>query len=192
MTTIQITGDSRTIDRLEKGQKWLLWSGVFLIVLGCIAILFPMAATITTELFIGWLLIFSGFSTLLTSTYYNTQRPFLGTLVISFLTIALGLFLILYPRVGAIVMVVLVAALLTLDGLVGFVIALAIKPANAWKWFLVSSIVSIFVGVLIGLGLPESSLLILGLLIGINLIISGLSCVMLARSITTPIEASVW
>ena len=37
--------------------KWLKWLGIALIVLGFLAIVFPLATTIATKIFIGWLLV---------------------------------------------------------------------------------------------------------------------------------------
>lgn len=185
MTTIQMYSDRQTLKLVVKGRKWLRWSGILLIVVGLAAVIFPMAATIATQLFIGWLFVFAGAFHLLTSFSYRRGRAIAGAILVNLLTIALGVFLITNPAVGAIALTILIAIMFVLHGVVGLFMAFMIKPFDGWRWLLVSAVVTALVGMLIGAGLPGTSLVLLGLLVGISLIISGLSCLVLARAIST-------
>lgn len=183
MIQIQISGNEKILKLIEKKKKWLLWSGVMLICIGMAAIVFPVAATIAAELFIGVLFIISGLLTLSFSYYYKDNGPISGALIMSLLTFILGLSLLLNPAAGAMALTILIALLFVFDGIVGLYIAYELKPKHGWGWLLASATVSIIAGLLIGIGLPDTSLLVLGLLVGINLIITGLSFVTLARTV---------
>ncbi|MBS0270993.1 MAG: DUF308 domain-containing protein, partial [Proteobacteria bacterium] len=52
---------------LQAHWKLYLFEGIVLIILGIAAILIPQIATLTVELFIGWLLLFSGIAGLFTT-----------------------------------------------------------------------------------------------------------------------------
>jgi len=181
MTAIQIYTDPETIRFIKKARKWLLLSGMLLMVIVFVSVIFPMLATIATELFIGWIFIFSGLFNLLIFFSYRSMRPGCGTLLIIFLSLLLGVFLISNPVAAAIILTILIAALFILDGVFGVFIALMRKPFSGWLWILLSAMISIFVGIILGVDLLGTPLPLLGLLVGIRFIISGLSCIMPAR-----------
>ena len=68
----------------------------------------------------------------------------------------------------------------------GIPVTLRPRPARrtlvGWFWLLLGGIVGIALGVMIWQQLPSSALSILGLLLGINLVFSGFSFLMLAMS----------
>ncbi len=83
---------------------------------------------------------------------------------------------------GLVVLTLTIAVVFIFEGAYQTVAAFELRPAKGWGWMLVSAIISILVGLLIVSRLPGSSLIVLGLLIGVNFLSSGLSMIMLTRS----------
>jgi uncharacterized membrane protein HdeD (DUF308 family) len=74
------------------------------------------------------------------------------------------------------------AAVLVVDGVFRSILALQIRPRTGWFWLLLGGIVGIVLCVMIWQRLPSSALSVLGLLLGINLVISGFTFLMFAMS----------
>ena len=86
------------------------------------------------------------------------------------------------PIAGVVTLTAFLAAVLVVDGVFRSILAFQIRPRPGWFWLLLGSIVGIVLGVMIWQQLPSSAVSILGLLLGINLVFSGFSFLMLAMS----------
>ena len=54
--------DPRASQQLAEGWKGLMVAGVLAMLVGCVAIVVPAAASVATAVFIGWILIIAGAS----------------------------------------------------------------------------------------------------------------------------------
>ncbi len=86
------------------------------------------------------------------------------------------------PLGGAVTLTVILAIVLVVDGVFRSILAFQVRPRTGWMWLLFGGLVSIVLGIMIWQQLPSSALWILGLLLGINLIFSGVTFLMLGNS----------
>ena len=107
---------------------------------------------------------------------------FFWGLLVGLLYFAAGVELWLNPIGGVVTLTAFLAAVLVVDGVFHSILAFQIRPRAGWFWLLLGGIVGIVLGVMIWQQLPSSALSILGLLLGINLVFSGFSFLMLAMS----------
>ena len=96
--------------------------------------------------------------------------------------IVAGAWIIAYPFAGLLSITLLLAAVFLVEGVARVFFALKLKPDKGWGWVVVSGLASILVAFLIWNRWPLSSAYSVGLLAGINFMLSGLSYVMLALS----------
>ncbi len=168
-------------DLLSKFRKHSIIAGIIFILLGAVGIIFPAVMSIATTLFIGWLLFFGG----ILAGYHNYQahkKEWLGWLK-AFLLVLMGLVIVFYPMSGIATLGLLLAIYFLLDGFGSFGMAFTLRPMKGWWWMLVNSIISIALGILFLIGWPLSSLLLIGLLVGISLFFDGLTLLMLGIAI---------
>ena len=88
-----------------------------------------------------------------------------------------------YPLSGILTLTLLLAVVFLLEGILKIALSFKVKPQSNWGWLLVSGIAGIILAIIIILEFPAAAAWILGLLVGINLLISGLTLVMLATSV---------
>jgi uncharacterized membrane protein HdeD (DUF308 family) len=60
------------------------------------------------------------------------------------------------------------------------IMAIRVRPHEGWSWLLLSGLIAIAVGLVIGFGLPGSATWAIGLLVGVNLLSTGISFITLA------------
>ncbi len=175
---------------LQAHWKLYLFEGIVLIILGIAAILIPQIATLTVELFIGWLLLFSGIAGLFTTFSIRPMPGFWWSLFSALIGIAAGLMLLFWPISGVISLTLVLIAFFILEGIASILFALEHRAELPGSWWamLLSGIVDLVLAGLIFFGLPSSAGWAIGLLVGINLIFGGcaLSAMALqARNINT-------
>ena len=169
--------------RLSVGRKQILWTGIAMSAVGVLAIMFPVVSTLSVEIMVGWLLLLAGIVTIFGAFQIHGTGQFFGQLLMGLLNAALGIYLLAHPGVGIVVLTLMLAALFMVEGAwqVGF--GLEVRPERGWGWIMLSGVVGVATGLLIAAGLPGTSLFVLGLLVGLNFLTTGLALTLLARSV---------
>ncbi len=168
-----------SLAEFQKNRGWFLALGILLIIFGSLAIIYDVAATMLSVLFFGWLLIIMGAIETGQSFWQPRWGGFFLHLMVGILAVVVGFHLITSPAAGALVLTFVMAVYFLVIGIVRAVTALAMRFPN-WGWVLCSGIITFILGVLIKQQWPYSGLWIIGLFIGIDMLFSGWSYVMLS------------
>jgi uncharacterized membrane protein HdeD (DUF308 family) len=184
MNPLNSTQSMERAIREALGAHWRLFmfQGVVMIVLGVLAVLAPVVATIVIDIYIGWLLVISGLVGLVAMFSAKNLPAFLWTLITAALSLAVGALLVWKPIEGALSLTILLTAFFIAEGIFQSATSVAYRDAMAgsWGWMLVSGISDLVLAAIIILGWPMTAVWVLGLLVGINLITSGWAIVMAA------------
>lgn len=166
---------------LRQHPRGLRITGIVLLVLGTLAILLPLAAALAVDLLLGWLLLVGGVALGLQAfrTAHGTRFWWqFGMAVLNALT---GLLLLINPMQGVLTLTVVLSVFFLLEGGFKVMLALSMRAGNGWGWLLFSGLVAVLLGVLILTGLPGSATWALGLMVGINLLFTGLALLSMAK-----------
>jgi uncharacterized membrane protein HdeD (DUF308 family) len=172
------------LKEVQKHWGWFLGVGIFLILLGMLAIGAAGYVTLVSMVFFGALLLTAGVIQAINAIKTRHGGGFLVNVLTALLYIVVGIMLILNPAVGAITLTLLLAVFYTVSGLFKIVAAVTHRYAQ-WGWLLFSGIVSLVLGLMIWAQWPVSGLWIIGLFIGIDMIILGWIWVTLALTSKT-------
>jgi uncharacterized membrane protein HdeD (DUF308 family) len=159
-----------------------LFEGIVLLILGTLAVLAPVIASVAAAVFFGWLLLISGIVGLVT-TFRARQAPgFWWSLLSALLGIIAGGLLLVWPLQGTLSLTAVLIAFLFIEGVVSIMYALEHRSAlsGRWGWMLASGVLDVVLGLILFLGLPGTALWALGLLIGINMLFGGWSLIFMA------------
>jgi uncharacterized membrane protein HdeD (DUF308 family) len=148
------------------------------------ALVFPVAATFTVAVMIGWLLVLSGAVTIWDAFTIEGTGPFFGELLIGLLKLALGVYLFRHTDVSIVALTLLLAAVFMIDGAVQVVLAFELRPMDGWIWMLLAGLVAIGVGLLIAAEIPRFSLVAIGIYIGISFLSTGIARIMISRRLS--------
>jgi uncharacterized membrane protein HdeD (DUF308 family) len=174
---------SEVIETLKKKWKWFLALGILSIIVGIGAIAAPQIATLTVEVFVGWVLLFAGVIQIIHSFYSQRWGNFFLRAIGGILYLGAGALLLQYPIQGIITLTMLVAVIFFAEGIFKVITAIKIPPMSGKGWLVFSGIVSIALGLLIWAKLPSDAIWAVGLLVGINLIFGGTSMVSMALAV---------
>ena len=175
-------------ESLRANWGWLVAMGIALIILGSVAISAAYIATYATVMVFGSLLLVGAVFHVVAAFWARRWRGFFLHLLAGVLYFIAGLFMIDNPLLAALTLTLLVAALLLVEGIVRIVLSVA-ERFEGWGWVLLNGVISVLLGVAIWKQWPVSGLWVIGLFVGIDMLFSGVSWLMLglgARSLPRP------
>lgn len=182
------------MEEAKKNSGFLIFLGILTVIFGVVAIGSPLITGVAVAVFVGFLLLASGVAQLvhaLKSKQWGTG--FWGT-VIGLLGVVAGLLMIFRPMVGLVTMTMLLAIYFLIDGISEIIAAFKIKPDQGWGWVLFNGIIAVLLGVMIWRQWPVSGAWAIGLLVGIHILLTGWSMIILgtgARRVAGAIEDAV-
>jgi uncharacterized membrane protein HdeD (DUF308 family) len=174
--------DRLQVSRAALARNWglLLALGVLWLILGALAIILPLAAAIAIDITLGVLFLIGGVMQLVQVARCRGWRSVLPHALGGVLSVAAGVLLLFFPLAGVLSLTLIIAALFIIGGVFRIVIAAQNREIRGWFWMMLSGLLGLVVGVLIWIGWPASSVWVLGLLVGIELIFEGWAMIMLA------------
>jgi uncharacterized membrane protein HdeD (DUF308 family) len=175
MATMQSTVQTA----ITENKGWFYFLGILFIVLGVAAVAFPFITTIAAKIVLGWLFLIGGILQIVHAFSTRAWSEFFLDLLIGVLYVIAGGWLAFFPLTGIITLTLFLAFMFMLEGFLEVGIAFRIRPHAGWGWMLLSGIVAIAVGILLIANLPSSATWAIGLLVGINLIMSGFAYLLL-------------
>jgi uncharacterized membrane protein HdeD (DUF308 family) len=164
--------------------SWALFlvQGLIMIALGLVAIIWPQISTLAADLFIGWIFLLSGLTGLITMFFAPSVASFLWSFLTAALTLLVGVLLLWHPIAGAVSLTLVLVAFFIVEGV--FQTAAAIRHReslpDSWGWLLMSGIADLALAAIIIAGWPATAIWAIGLMVGINLLTSGLAIAMVA------------
>lgn len=170
-------------DFIQNNRNLLLIEGILFAILGFIAIAIPGISTLSTELFIGWFILFGGLIQIYRTLKARKESGFWGSLLVSALYIIFGILLLIYPVAGIISLTLLMMFFFLFEGIAKIIMGFQLRPLRRWGWFILNGILSLIMAAIIWAGWPGTAFWVLGLLVGINLLFFGLSLAFLALGI---------
>lgn len=156
--------------------------GVALIALGITAAVFPLTASLGTEMFVGTVLLISGLLQILHALGARNGQGFLLSVGAGVLAVGVGVTMMFYPFSGILALNLLTAGFLAGTGVLRVLLALQLRPADHWAWLLGSGIVALILAAVILPQWPLGAAWIFGLIIGIDLVFAGWVSLVLASA----------
>ena len=157
--------------------------GALTIVFGILAIAMPWAAGQSFMWLVGALVMAGG----LTRMVWAFQAGSLGKGVIVFmigvLTLLAGVAVIAHPLMTSAILSVLLAVYFLADGLAEIFAGAALPEGLAGKgWLIFDGVVTLILGVIIFTGFPLSGLIAIGVLLGVKLLLAGMTMLTLGSA----------
>jgi uncharacterized membrane protein HdeD (DUF308 family) len=180
LTHNQIPGVlTEAADRVRRFWGWFLFLGILQIVAGTVAVGFAFSATLVSVVTLGVLLLISAGGQIVASVLARDWGGFFLFLLLGVLYAVAGIMMIRQPLVAAESLTLMLAAAFLIGGMFRVIVAL-IERFPSWGWVLFNGVVTVILGVLIWRQWPSSGLWVLGMFVGIDLIMNGVTWSVLA------------
>lgn len=176
---------------LKEHWHFFFWEGVVLLILGFAAMVLPVIASLAIEALVGWLLIMSGVVGLVSTFGTRHGAGFVLSLASALAAAIAGVLLVMWPQSGVLTLTVILGAFLAIEGVVSILFALEHRRnlSGRWSMLAASGVVDIVLAGLILTGLPSSAAWAIGVLLGVNLIMGGISLLLMALHARASVES---
>lgn len=158
-------------------RSWSMVVGIVMVVLGIVAITLSVAATYATMLFLGMVIAIRGIFELLYALRLYHHEGFYRLLFGGVLSVVVGLLLLSSPGLSAAALTLFIAAFMVVGGLFRS-IAVPLEHGPHWAIELVAAVVTLLLGLWLLSGWPTTALWFIGLLLGIEILVTGVALTM--------------
>ena len=152
---------------------WIVALGVVYLIAGFIALGSVMMATVASVLIVGVMMIIAGVAEVISAFQIKSWGKFLLWVLLGLLYVVAGFVTFQNPLLAAVLLTLVLGASLVASGIMRIILAFSMKRETPWIWVALSGVITVLLGVLILARWPVSSLYILGLFLGIDLIMAG-------------------
>lgn len=172
--------DSYLSDFSKQWSLYFLW-GIFLTILGILAIGAAAFTTLVTLFVLGLLLLIAGVVLFIDTFafWWGKWNGFFLHFILALLYIVVGIMVIKQPMAASISLTLFLGIFYVIIGLYRIFVSSGIRSPR-WGWALFNGVISLLLGVLILSSWPASGLFIIGIFIGIDLVFSGWTFIMAA------------
>jgi uncharacterized membrane protein HdeD (DUF308 family) len=152
---------------------WIVALGVVYVVAGFVALGSVLMATVASVFIVGIMMLIAGVAEVINAFQVKTWGKFLLWVLLGILYIVAGFVTFENPLLAAALLTLLLACSLILSGVMRIILGFSMKRGMPWIWVVLSGVVTLLLGLIILNHWPVSSLYILGLLLGIDLVFAG-------------------
>lgn len=162
--------------------KWTMIFSILLIVLGLLALAVPFFAGVIVETVVAWLLILGGIGHLIFAWHVRGAGAHLWEALVGIAYLVAGIFLLLHPVAGLVSLTLFLGAYLFVKGIFELIAGITVRGVAGGGWLLVDAVISIVLAATIWLHLPFSAAWVVGTLLGVAILFSGISRLALAMT----------
>lgn len=181
-------------------RSFTIAEGVLLVVLGVLAILSPVIASFAVTILVGVAFLVGGIIGWINNLTRRRQlQPWLvvARLVVSTLFLLAGASMLQSFAGGGLPLLAQVAALslaigvvFLVEGLVAIVTAISHRQISGWIWGLINGLATLVLGLLILNMQPAALLPVLGILVGVSFVFSGVDLIVFGSRLHPSIDVS--
>jgi uncharacterized membrane protein HdeD (DUF308 family) len=161
-------------------------------VLGIAALLLPLAAGVAASLVFGIILLLSGLLGLAASFASGGRHPRGWSLLSAVIALVVGVVLLINPLAGALGLTLLLSVYLLVDGLalIGMALSHRRRVTGRWSWLLGSGLLDLVLAVILISLNAIGSAVVIGFIVGIDLIVAGIALFLFQRAVPTVTSTS--
>ncbi len=174
---------ANALNAMSARWGWFAVLGLVLLILGIVAAIHVLSATVVSVLFVGALMLAGGISQLIQAWRVKNWAGFLFWSCSGLLYCAAGALAIYNPLAGAAILTLLLGASLIGSGALRLWVWFKNRAQSGWQWIALSGVITVAAGVLIAAGWPQNSLWILGFLLALDLLVQGFTLLLLGLAL---------
>jgi uncharacterized membrane protein HdeD (DUF308 family) len=168
---------------LKRASGTAILLSIVLIIFGVLAITLPIISSLGVAIVIGWLVVFAGIAQLVHAFQSTGIGHIIWKIVVAALYLVAGGNLIARPALGVAGLSLLLGIFLFAEGIADVVAYFALRKSGSSLWMLLDGIITLALGYIIWNGWPSGSLWIIGTFVGISMVMTGISRLMMALAV---------
>jgi uncharacterized membrane protein HdeD (DUF308 family) len=166
---------------VRRRTGWDIAIGLLLIIASVVVLGHAVLATAVSVLFLGWMILLSGIALVVAAFFRIRSGGFWSAALGGSVLFVLGLVLLRNPGAAAVTLTLVAGALIFAEGVMRLVSAVQ-NRSTLDRWLLViSGVISVGLGLFVLLNIIEASYVFLGVLLGVQGLVEGLTLIAVGR-----------
>ncbi len=161
------------VEALRAKWGWIVALGIIYLLVGLLALYSVVTATIASVFFVGIMMLIAGVAEVINAFQVKSWGKFFLWVALGLLYIVAGFVTFENPLLAAAALTLVLGAALVASGIMRIILAFSMKEGTPWIAVVFSGIVTFLLGVIVLAHWPVSSIYILGLFLGIDLVFAG-------------------
>jgi uncharacterized membrane protein HdeD (DUF308 family) len=162
----------------RKVTGWYIAAAVLFIILGMFAIIEPGVAGLGVTLLVGWLLVFGAVMHFVAAFKGGGAKQIIFQVLIGILYLIGGFYFLTHTIMGVATLTLLLAGIILAEGVLELIAYFRLRKEGASGWMLLNAIITLLLGCLIWFHWPSSTVWAIGTLVGVNLLMTGITRLM--------------
>jgi uncharacterized membrane protein HdeD (DUF308 family) len=167
---------------VQKSTSWSIILSVLMIVAGVLAIVIPLVGGLAITVLVGWLLVLSGLMHFVYAWHTRGTGAIIWEILVGIAYAFVGGWVLYHPLLGMVGLTLALAIYLFAESVLEFVLGFQLRPRPGSGWLFVDGVITLILAVMIWRDWPFSTAWALGILVGVSMLFSGISRLMLSMT----------
>jgi len=168
---------------LAEHHNLFLILGILMFVFGILLMIFPFIGTFAINFLLGITFFVTGIVSIITGSVSRSWKGSTYVILNGVLMLIFGAVLLFFPLAGIITLTLLMSVLLIIQGLFEIGKSSHLNHKSWRRIILTDGIFSLILGILVLLGWPSDSEWVIGLMVGISLVLAGITSIAFSSAI---------
>jgi uncharacterized membrane protein HdeD (DUF308 family) len=164
--------------KVKRATTWYIVAAVLFIMLGMFSIIEPTVAALGVTLLVGWLLVFGGLAHFVGAFRGGGAKRVIFQVLTGIVYVIGGLYFVSHPLLGIGTLTLLLAAFILVGGVLEIVSFFRLRGEAKSGWILFNGVIELLLGGMIWFHWPSSSVWAIGILVGVTLVFTGMTRLM--------------
>ena len=179
---------SNLTSEIKSRAGWGVFLGIVMVALGVLLIVYPLFAATVTTIFIGSILLIAGVVDIALALRAHKAGTFFLRLLLG-VVYGLGGLLLLFNPQGVALLTSVLGVMLLIEAGATTALAFQVKPLSGWGWLLFDAVITAILGFLILAHWPASALWAIGTLVGVAILVLGITRIALSARLRHATES---
>ena len=170
-------------DFVRQASTWSILWGVSLLILGMVAVASPFLAAVAVNVLIAWLITMAGAIHIVLAFHAHRAGSVIWKLFVGLAYLFFGVYLITHPVLAVASLTLVLASLFLIEGVLDIVLFFQMRKMRGASWVLIDGVITLLLGLMIYRQWPSSSAWAIGTLVGVSLILSGVTRIFMSLAV---------
>ena len=171
-SAVQAGSSGSELAPLRAKSGWIIALGVIYLIAGIIALGSVAMATVASVFVVGIMMIIAGVAEIINAFQVKGWGKFVLWLLLGALYVVAGFAAFENPVLAAAVLTLVLGFALLVSGIMRIILAFGMKE-GPWMWIVLSGVITFLLGAIILAHWPVSSIYVLGIFLGVDLVFAG-------------------
>jgi len=168
---------------IRKAKGWFIASALLFILLGIFGIAEPWVAGLALTMLVGCLLVIGAMAHFIAAFKGHDAKHVILQVLVGLAYLMAGGYFLTHLIMGQATLTLLLSGVILAEGVLELVAYFRLRRVGGASWLLINGVITILLGAMVWAHWPSSTVWAIGMLVGVNLLLTGMSRLMMGLAV---------